>query len=296
MDMGYKVTQRDVEQMMAVLAPTAESQELGRTRRVPTALGHPEEVDAPPTGIEPGTANNKTAKSATASVTGDDEEEDSAGDGGERADEKGGGGGSDLRRTQSAQPSATISFDRYRRTMAASFSRTFNTGEYVFKEGDPVDAFYVITRGACEVRVTGPDGERQIATLGPGDFFGETGLLEGREVRAASVLAKSPIEVLAIDKGVFNEIARADGASTLSASMRERAEQRQRARLMKVFEAMSVSLSQRRSFAKGQVVYQQGQPATTFYIVNRGNLEMSLSKPDGGSVTVKRLKPGDHLG
>ena len=82
--------------------------------------------------------------------------------------------------------------------------------------------------------MAGPDGgERQIASLGPGDFFGETGLLEGREVRAASVYARTPLEVLAIDKSVFNEIARADSSSTLSTSMRERAEQRQRARLMK---------------------------------------------------------------
>ena len=59
---------------------------------------------------------------------------------------------------------------------------------------------------------------------------------------------------------------------------------------------MSVSLSQRRSFSKGQVVYQQGQPAKTFYIVKRGELDMSINKPDGGSVCVKRLRPGDHLG
>jgi len=289
MDMGYKVTQRDVEQMMAVLAPTAESQELGRTRRVPTTIVQGDEHPS-------AAAGTGTASGGAAGGAGGDPEATGRGGGGDQP-AQGSGGAPCLRRESSAQPSATISFDRYRKTMAASFSRTFGGGDYIFREGDPVDAFYVITRGACEVRVAGPDGgERQIATLGPGDFFGETGLLEGREVRAASVLAKTPVEVLAIDKGVFNEIARADGASTLSASMRERAEERQRARLMKVFEAMSVSLSQRRSFAKGQVVYQQGQPAETFYIVNRGSLEMSLSKPDGGSVTVKRLKPGDHLG
>ncbi|EOD17295.1 hypothetical protein EMIHUDRAFT_458993 [Emiliania huxleyi CCMP1516] len=52
---------------------------------------------------------------------------------------------------------------RYCKTLAGSFSRTFEKGAY---EGDPVDAFFVITSGACE--------ERLIATLGAGDFFGET--------------------------------------------------------------------------------------------------------------------------
>ena len=50
-----------------------------------------------------------------------------------------------------------------------------------------------------------------------------------------------------------------------------------------MFENMSVSLSQRRRFGKGAVVYQQGSPAQLFYIVNEGELEMSTHKPDGGS-------------
>ena len=66
--------------------------------------------------------------------------------------------------------------------------------------------------------------------------------------------------------------------------------------MLKVFENMSVSLSQRRRFGKGAVVYQQGSPAQLFYIVNEGELEMSVNKPDGGSVRVKTLRPGDHLG
>mmetsp|Transcript_34556 Transcript_34556/g.114443 ORF Transcript_34556/g.114443 Transcript_34556/m.114443 type:complete len:728 (+) Transcript_34556:56-2239(+) len=202
--------------------------------------------------------------------------------------ESGGGGGGGP---------ARISYERYCKTLAGSFSRTFAKGAYVFKEGDPVDAFFVITSGACEVRVAGPDGkERLIATLGAGDFFGETGLLEGRSVRAASVFATAPLEVLAIDRKVFNEVASVHNSSALSTSMRERAEARQRARLLKVFENMSVSLSQRRRFGKGAVVYQQGSPAQLFYIVNEGELEMSVNKPDGGSVRVKTLRPGDHLG
>ena len=44
------------------------------------------------------------------------------------------------------------------------------------------------------------------------------------------------------------------------------------------------------------MVYQQGSPAQLFYIVNEGELEMSVNKPDGGSVRVKTLRPGDHLG
>ena len=59
--------------------------------------------------------------------------------------------------------------------MQASFIRRFDKGAYVFRAGDPVEEFYVITKGSCEV-IT-PSSEkagRVIATLGAGDFFGET--------------------------------------------------------------------------------------------------------------------------
>ena len=42
---------------------------------------------------------------------------------------------------------AKISFDRYKTTMQSSFMRKFEQGTLVFKRGDPVDHFYVITRG-----------------------------------------------------------------------------------------------------------------------------------------------------
>ena len=161
----------------------------------------------------------------------------------------------------SAKPRhAKISFERYKTTMQSSFMRRFERGAHVFRRGDPVDHFYVITRGQVEVLVpaaaaakatlqgggggateaklphgksaaaekhlvatpstvpgtdlypderpgaapTGPgtgsgkarpEGEVVIATLGPGDFFGETGLLEGRQKRGASVLCTSDVEV-----------------------------------------------------------------------------------------------------
>ena len=44
---------------------------------------------------------------------------------------------------------------------------------------------------------------QEVARLGPGDFFGETGLLEGRTVRNSSVVCTTPVEVLMIDNQMF---------------------------------------------------------------------------------------------
>ena len=62
------------------------------------------------------------------------------------------------------------------------------------KEGGFSNDFYVIEDGTAKVE---RDGE-QIAELGPGDVFGEQGLLEG-EQRSATVIATSPLRVIKIE-------------------------------------------------------------------------------------------------
>ena len=44
----------------------------------------------------------------------------------------------------------------------------------------------------------------EITKLGPGDFFGETGLLEGRGTRNSSVICTTPVEVLMIDNAMVS--------------------------------------------------------------------------------------------
>ena len=81
---------------------------------------------------------------------------------------------------------------------------------------DRIPLLSVITKGTCDVITSkgSDDGEgRVIATLGAGDFFGETGLLEGRKERAASVVCTTPVEVLMIDNAMFQQLSTlSDGA------------------------------------------------------------------------------------
>ena len=49
----------------------------------------------------------------------------------------------------------------------------------------------------------GPGGVRVIASLGAGDFFGETALIEKRETRAADVYCTSPVEASYLDVAHF---------------------------------------------------------------------------------------------
>lgn len=80
---------------------------------------------------------------------------------------------------------------------------TFRAGETVFAQGDAPDRFYIVARGEAEVRRRGADGqERVVATLGPGEFFGEMGLVTETQ-RSATVRAKTDLEVLALEWDYF---------------------------------------------------------------------------------------------
>jgi EAL domain-containing protein (putative c-di-GMP-specific phosphodiesterase class I)/CRP-like cAMP-binding protein len=67
---------------------------------------------------------------------------------------------------------------------------TFAPGEMIFTEGSPADSAYVIESGYVEVFV-GPEAEAiQLNILGPGDIFGEMGIIDASP-RSASTKAIS---------------------------------------------------------------------------------------------------------
>jgi alkyl hydroperoxide reductase subunit AhpC len=78
-------------------------------------------------------------------------------------------------------------------------------GETIIAEGDAADRFYVIARGEVVVSRRTPEGEEiQLATLGPGQFFGEVGLLAETR-RTATVRATGDVELLALSWREFQE-------------------------------------------------------------------------------------------
>ena len=66
-------------------------------------------------------------------------------------------------------------------------------GKHLVEQGKFAHEFFVIESGTAEVVV---DGER-VAELGPGDFFGEIGLLE-KSLRTATVEATAPMKLITL--------------------------------------------------------------------------------------------------
>jgi CRP/FNR family transcriptional regulator, cyclic AMP receptor protein len=76
-------------------------------------------------------------------------------------------------------------------------------GRYLVREGEFAYEFFAIEEGTAEVK----RGDQFLAELGPGDFFGEMGLI-GNVTRNASVIATSPLSVLVLTGSAFRHIER----------------------------------------------------------------------------------------
>jgi putative peptide zinc metalloprotease protein len=91
--------------------------------------------------------------------------------------------------------------------MAASrlVPQRFQTGQPVIVQGEMGDSFYIIKEGRFEVWVDKEGQKNRVATLGPGEYFGEIALLLDMP-RTASVVAQGEGLVLQLHKDDFKSL------------------------------------------------------------------------------------------
>jgi CRP-like cAMP-binding protein len=89
--------------------------------------------------------------------------------------------------------------------VGASSNLVWRAGSPIFTQGDPAEALYIILSGSVRIL---EEPEHEVATLGPGDFFGELSLLlhtnHSKRAEAARdselmVVPKQPFEALLAD-------------------------------------------------------------------------------------------------
>jgi DNA-binding NtrC family response regulator/ferredoxin len=85
---------------------------------------------------------------------------------------------------------------------------TFPAGTTIFYRGDPGASMFVILSGRAAVTLNNVEGlEYTIATLGPGEVFGEMALLTG-EPRSANVRTVSEVKAVEVRQAAFGELIR----------------------------------------------------------------------------------------
>ena len=100
---------------------------------------------------------------------------------------------------------ASFPDDQLRMLVTVVARRSAPRSSVIMAAGDPIDSLYIVISGRLKVMMGDADGKEVILSLiGPGEFFGEMGLID-ESPRSASVVAIEPCELLSISKRDFRK-------------------------------------------------------------------------------------------
>jgi ABC-type bacteriocin/lantibiotic exporter with double-glycine peptidase domain/CRP-like cAMP-binding protein len=176
---------------------------------------------------------------------------------------------------------------------------TFALGEDIVRQGDSPDGFYVLTAGRARAIREENGAEVPLGMLGPGDSFGESGLLE-HAPRRASVRAEGPVTVLRLEPALFGAIVRRHP------EVGERLAAQGRARTLEpllrshpVFSSLPhavlialVAELEETTLPAGSTVFAENDPAGALYFVVEGRLRVW----DRAHGDLRYLRGGDVFG
>ena len=191
--------------------------------------------------------------------------------------------------------------------------KQYRAGTDIIRQGDEPDNFYIIIRGTVAIIYQPPDGlDDVLNTLGPGDYFGEVGMLRHSR-RMATVRALTDVDVMAMDHRTFNNWI--ESSPEIADELDSVIEQR----LLSAVEApeplsddlakgmLAYLRSEKRNegravddnaqqFDKGEVIIRQGDRAETFYIILDGFVTVSHTDDKGREQIITHLTSGNYFG
>ncbi len=191
----------------------------------------------------------------------------------------------------------------------------YGTRETIVRESEIGDAMYIILDGYVEVTIRSSSSDREvgIATLKPGDFFGEQSLLPwGTGRRNASVRALHSAKVFRIDKKYVllsikhddEELEDSDSADITTINPKfEPDEVRDLIKDMRLFKSLNnQELATIRdwtevvTFGPGDFVIKEYQKGEHLYIVLDGTAEVFTLDEDGKILILAELGAGEFFG
>jgi CRP-like cAMP-binding protein len=181
----------------------------------------------------------------------------------------------------------------------------FEAGADIIRQGDIPDKFYIITRGRVAVVLQPPDGlDAVISYLGPGDFFGEVGLLR-QSRRMATVRAETAVDVMSMDYPTFKTWI--EGSSLVAQEIKSLAAERTRdtgpLEPAPQFDAQKIpdilaetAVESAEQYEAGEVIIRQGDQSDRFYVIVEGFVSVTHSDANGKFHRVAHLTSGDYFG
>src|SRR5213596_1110470 len=177
-------------------------------------------------------------------------------------------------------------------------------GDLIVKQGDPASAFYILISGRARVVKSGANNGEEIvlATLRPGDSFGEAALTEGG-TRTATVRCSTSVEVLRLDRAEFLAL------TETAPEFKEYMQVTRRARTLQSFlyefsnfgrlptPALRevIEKLERVQFRKGNLIIKEGDSAGPMYILEKGRAR-AFTQNNGAQVNLAFYRDGDFFG
>jgi CRP-like cAMP-binding protein/predicted metal-dependent hydrolase/bacterioferritin-associated ferredoxin len=186
------------------------------------------------------------------------------------------------------------------RMLDAACARRWVPTEPVIREGDDSRELFIVLNGSAQVTVRTGGRDLVLAELGPGDVFGEEGLLSGT-VRAATVTARTELRCAILPASALD--APLAAATALRTGLEELSAQRLHDRLVRSVTALQglerAGLHRgdvrRVSFSPGEVILKQDDASDAVYFVLDG-VVLALREEPRGPVTLTRVGAGQCVG
>jgi cytochrome P450/CRP-like cAMP-binding protein len=204
---------------------------------------------------------------------------------------------------ETALPGLNLSPEELKHFADGVVRKAYSPGAVIIRQGREANEFYVVVEGVAEVEREDPQGHReQVAVIGPGEYFGEIGLLHGIPRTATVRAGTGGVVVLGIGRDLFTHmVAEYDLVSNEIARMAQRrvmVNQLVKAVPGLTRQAMTAVSSHlaRRRFAPGEIVIRQGDAADNFYIIVTGEAEVVNHHSRGDDIVLGHLGPGEYFG
>jgi thioredoxin reductase/CRP-like cAMP-binding protein/Fe-S-cluster-containing hydrogenase component 2 len=187
-----------------------------------------------------------------------------------------------------------LSEPQFRELLIDSTPVVKRAGDVVVRRLDYTDTLWSVVTGSVEVQI---DEHRRIK-LTAGDFFGELGLLSGRR-RTATVVACEESLLLETPRKQILKL-----ASSVE-TVERRLDETFMLRLLEtsVFPETDpalltelVRVAEKKTFAKNQVLFRQGDPGDRLYVIRKGSVKVSFRDSHGVDITHTYVPAGNYVG
>jgi CRP-like cAMP-binding protein/Fe-S-cluster-containing hydrogenase component 2 len=169
-------------------------------------------------------------------------------------------------------------------------------GDVIFRRNDYTNSLYSVLQGEVGIEID-PENPNELVTLGPGQFFGEMGLISGRR-RTATTKATKPSLLLEVDRNTMVRLVRSvpevkrvlDGAAIVRQIRTYLAPRVKTEHLEDIVRTAAVV-----EFKPNDLLIEEGKEDDAVYLIRKGSVMISR-RIGGKEIVLDYLPAGNYVG